>query len=479
MKQLTILIMLGLFSMSACDAERSPELYDLALINGRVMDPESGLDGVRNIGITGGTIAAISKDALEGREIVDVGGLVVAPGFIDLNGFDSSLTQDMLSRTLQARDGVTTSLELEAGTVDVDSWYSEREGRASINYGVAVSHPFARVAVFGDPETAASENATQEQVSEIVGLLRAGLDEGALGVGFAIQYQPGATRGEILRTVQVAAEAGVPSFVHIRSAGMVEPGSSVEAVQEMIANSAVTGGAVHIVHIGSSGLAQVPVVLEMIEGAQSRGVDITTDVYPYDAAATHIGAAIFDPGWRARLGADYGDLEWAGSGERLDKETFHQYRSAEPFGMVVAHIIPPEMVELAVAHPVVMIESDAVPVGEGPGHPRGAGSFSRVLGVYVRERGVLTLMEALRKQSLMPAQRLENVVPAMARKGRVQVGADADLTIFDPDEIIDRATFADPAQPSEGIVHVLVGGTFVVRGTELMDDLPGRPIRRP
>ncbi|HAC07260.1 MAG TPA: D-glutamate deacylase, partial [Gemmatimonadetes bacterium] len=270
---------------------------------------------------------------------------------------------------------------------------------------------------------------------------------------------------------------GLTVYVHIRYAGVLEPETSIAAVQEMIADAAGSGGSVHIVHIGSSGLQQIPTLLDMIEAAHDGGVDVTTEVYPYTAASTNIRAAILDPGWRERLGGDYSDIEWVATGERLDSASFHAYR--EEGGMIIAHIIPKDEMEYAIAHPEVMIASDGVGFVDGRAHPRGAGSFARVLGHYVREEGVLTLMDALRKMTLMPAVRLESVVPLMSRKGRVSVGADADLTIFNPATVIDRATFSEPAHASAGIPHVLVNGQFVVREGELVEGvMPGQPIRR-
>jgi dihydroorotase len=296
-------------------------------------------------------------------------------------------------------------------------------------------------------------------------------------VGFGIAYVPAARREEILDIFQLAAERQVPCFVHVRSHGAVEPGSAVESVQEVIANAAATGAALHIVHITSTGLRQAPICLRLIEGARRRGLDVTTEAYPYTAAMTGLETAIFSEGWQEKMGIGYQDLQWAATGERLTAESFARYR--QQGGMVVIHSIPEEIARLAVAHPLVMIASDGM-IADGKGHPRGAGTYARVLGRYVREQRALALMDALRKMTLMPAQRLEKAVPQMRAKGRIKVGADADLTLFDPARVIDRATFENPAQYSEGITHVLVNGIFVVRDGKLVEGIkPGAAIRRP
>lgn len=460
----------------------------MVLQNGRVMDPETGFDGTRSVGVNGGRIAAISQEPLEGRTVIDAAGLVVAPGFIDLHAHGQ--TND--ANRSQARDGVTTALELESGRPFVAAWLKSREGDAILNYGATVSHGALRIAAMPQysraferslaeaegrepqsPEQDASPSRYEEIAVENLTRLRAridqGFEEGALGVGMAHGYFPGASREEIFRVFEWAAEARVPIFTHVRNMG-------VDPMQEVISNAAATGAALHIVHVNSMSLWNIPLVLEMIGGARERGLDVTTEAYPYTAASTNIASTIFDAGWRDRLRMSYEDIQLQDTGERLNATTFDEWRTKG--AVVIMHMMKPEWIETAIGTPFVMVASDGMPYAPGA-HPRSAGTFSRVLGRYVREQGVLSLMDALGKMTLMPARRLEKVSAQMLRKGRLQVGADADITVFDPATIRDTATFEDDLSFSQGVKHVLVNGVFVVRDGETVEGArPGVAIVR-
>lgn len=447
--------------------------YDTVISRGRAMDPETGLDAVRDIGISGGKIAAISQSPLSGRSVVDARGLVVTAGFIDLHQHG----QTPEAYAFKARDGVTTALEMEVGASPVDAWYRVREGKALINFGATAGHIPVRMAVMHDSGTllprdrAVDATATPQQLSEILSLMRRGLDEGALGVGMGVAYVPGASREEILRVFQLAAEREVPVYIHLRSAGPVEPGG-IDALDEAMADAAASGASLHVVHLTSTELRQSGLALEMIRGARKHGLDFTTEAYPYTAGMTDLSSAIFSEGWQQRNGGiSYGDLQWAATGERLTADSFARYRRQG--GMVAIHAIPEEVVRMAMAAPDVMVASDGL-LENGKGHPRAAGTYARVLGKYVRDEHALSLMEALRKMSLMPAERLK-----MPNKGRLKVGADADITVFDAGRVIDRATFDRPAQYSEGIPYVMVNGIWVVKNGKIEEGAhPGRGLRR-
>lgn len=301
----------------------------------------------------------------------------------------------------------------------------------------------------------------------MVETLSSGLSEGALGIGVPVGYYPGATREEIFRVYAFAAKMGIPVFTHVRD-------PNISAIQEAIADGAATGAPVHIVHLNSMALGRIGVALDMVDSAQKQGLDITTELYPYTAGSTSLESTLFDEGWQDVWDMDYGDLQWEATGERLTRETFDKYRKEG--GTIIIHMMKEEWIDEGLRAPFTIIASDGMPYAP-LAHPRSAGTFSRVLGRYVRERKVLSLMDALRKMTLMPAERLDAAAPGMRLKGRLQVGCDADVTIFDPATILDTATFGKPLSFAEGIPHVLVQGAFVVRdGKTVKGVFPGRPV---
>jgi N-acyl-D-aspartate/D-glutamate deacylase len=465
----------------------SAQQYDLVIAHGRVIDPETGLDAVRNVAIENTKIARISSDPLSGKRVIDASGLVVAPGFIDLHQHG----QDFESQRCKAFDGVTTALEMEIGAPDVAQFLNMKRGRSLINYGTTASHVAARALVFGAPlkpeslefkigipeilpksGPATNQPATRDQVKQIQDRLLHEFRAGALGVGMGIEYTPAATRGEVIDMFRLAADHHLPVYTHLRSSGQNEPGSAIGALEEVIRAAAISGAALHVVHINSTCRLASLECLSRIEGARARGWDVTTEAYPYVAGMTTINSAVFNPGWREKLGIDYDKLVLLSTGEHLTKERFEQLHNSSTAQSVLVFSNTQEMVDSVMMNPLTMIASDGA-----PGHPRNAGTYSRVLTEYVREKKTLTLTEALRKMTLMPAQMLERSTPEARRKGRLQEGADADVVIFDPQTIHDRATFERPMETSEGVHYLLVGGTVLIDHAKLLSGVyPGQAI---
>ncbi len=467
---------------SAC----STRTYDLVISNGHVMDPESGFDRVAHVGIDGGRIEAISDRPLRGTRTIDAGGLIVAPGLIELHTHG----EDPLNYAYRAMDGVTTMLDTERGTVDVDKWYADRKDKALVNHGISAGHSPARVQVVGGAYQgfhfagpARTEKASPAQIEQIASLVRKGLARGAIGVGLMLFYTPAATEEEVTKMFQVAAEVpGAAGYVHLRFAGLGtkdQPGG-VAGLEEVLNLSKQTKAALHVCHVSTSGLAATPRLLEMIGEAKAQGLDVTTELYPYTAAMSGINSTWFAPGWQETLGISYDKLQWPATGEFLTETTFRKYQRERPGDEVIIHAIPQDAFAAALKSPYTMVVSDGLVFPNLVAHPRSSGTSAHVLGNLVREQKLLTLMEALRKMTLMPAQRLEALVPEMKNKGRVRVGADADITIFDPAKVAPKSAFGDPAKYSEGFRHVLVAGVPIVSNGELQTGVaPGRPVRAP
>lgn len=447
----------------------SGESFELVVAGGQVLDPETGFFEVADIGVQDGVIMAIG-DGLRGERTIDAAGLVVAPGFIDLHEHGQSEE----AYGLMVRDGVTTALELEVGDEDIEAWYAARRGGQLVHHGVSIGHMQVRMDVMDDPGTgltpagvAGSDPATADQMDEIETRIRRGLDRGALAVGFGTAYTPGATMVEVERMFRVAAEYDAPVHIHLRR--------GVAGLDSTIAAAERAGAHLHVVHVNSSAGEDIEEFLATIEESRSAGQDVTTETYPYGAGMTEITSALFDD-WETWPDERFGDHQLVSTGERLTRDTFGEARRQG--GTVIIHGRTEEMTRTAVAHPLTMIASDGFIV-EGQGHPRTSGSYSKVLGRYVREAGILGLEEAVAKMTIMPARRLEERTPLFQRKGRLQVGMDADITVFDPETVIDRSTYMDATIPAEGIPYVIVGGEVVVDDGRLTSARPGVGLRAP
>ena len=474
--------------------------YTLAINNGRVIDPETGLDGIRHIGLSGDEIVIVSSTPLEAMQVIDATGLVVSPGFIDLHTHSPT----KLGEYYQAFDGVTTALELEAGSYPLMEYGSQFNDSALINYGASAGYVSMRIyeksglkmAAIGatptpvgfkgwktaimyfltDIETALSasfaEQAGREELATLRAMLIADLDAGALGIGLPLDYFSDAIQSAEMRMIfQVASERAAPVFIHIRRGIDGDP----TGLNEVIGLAKEHGTSVHVCHITHNAISNLELFLAQIRRAREQGVDITTEVLPYNAGSTLISAAVFMRDWQTIFNITYEDVEWAATGERFNKEMWHDYQESYPDGLVIHHYLKEDWTRRAVREPGVIIVSDLPPMQTKQKNvPPHNGAFSEVLGRYVREEKLLGLSAALEKMTLLPAKRLQAYVPAFRRKGRIQTSMDADITIFNPATIIDNATYQNPYQEATGITHVIVNGKPIIDGKQVAGSYPGK-----
>jgi cytosine/adenosine deaminase-related metal-dependent hydrolase len=489
----------------------------VVISGGRVVDPASGMDAIGDVAVLDGTIAAIGSSLPGAEQMIDATGLVVAPGFIDLHAHGQSIPADRM----QAFDGVTTSLDLEAGVLPVDAWYRRQAAQGRVlNYGASTNWAFARIGAMtgfnGESSLEAFgqamrdrrwvENvASETEVAGILDRIAQGLNEGGIGIGILNAYAPGAGVQELTAVCQLAKAHEVPTFTHVAYMSAIDPESAAEAYIRLIGYAGATGAHMHICHFNSSSKTDIARCVRLVATAQAQGLPVTVEAYPYGTGSTVLAAAFFsDPDFEARNGTGYDSVQRVTDGRRFrDRAELLAAQAEEPATLVLWHVLDVEnnahhrdLLDMSVLYPGGAIASDAMPwtlpdgsvytgdawplPADATSHPRSAGCFTRFIRHWVRERGAVSLLEGVRKCALIPAEILAASTPAMRAKGRLSVGADADVVVFDDKTLTDRAEFSAMNRPAEGVRHLLVSGVPVIRDGVLDQAArPGKPVRRP
>ncbi len=444
------------------------------ICGGRVIDPANGVDAFLNILVEQGKIAWVGTSLPEADKTIDAAGKIVAPGFIDIHMHEDPVADGKIAPSIfpmMLRMGVTTAVGGNCGINVCDpAQYLDlvdRDG-APVNVAMYAGHEYFRKAA-GAPDiyARADEAARQRMEADIA----AALEAGCVGVSFGLRYVPGADRDEFFRAAKPCQKGNKLIASHVRN----DAEGVFAAIDEFCAAGVEYGLPVQISHIGSmGGFGQMEEVLRRMDAYKLSGLDVMLDCYPYFAFSTRIGTPTYDPGWLDRYQADYDVLEFCEGkykGQRATKETFDEIRRDFPECITVCHVMKEEDICLAFRHPRVMLGSDGL-MNQGQGHPRAAGSFPRFIAEFAR-KGTLPLYRAIEKMTAIPAARL-----GLTAKGRLNVGADADITIFDYDAIQDKATFENPAAPPEGIEWVLIGGEAALEKGQIVNDTLGKAIRK-
>lgn len=445
------------------------------IFGGRVIDPANRVDSFLNLMLEDGKICWVGREKPEADRVIDATGKIVAPGFIDIHMHEDPVDADgkILPCIFDSmlRMGVTTAVGGNCGINVCDpAEYLKAVDRygAPVNVAMFAGHEYFRKAAGA---TDIYAKATQSQREEMEKNIAAALEDGCVGVSFGLRYVPGADEDEFFRAAKCCVKDHKIIASHVRD----DADGIFGAIEEFAAAGVRYGLPVQISHIGSmGGFGQMEQVLQMIDGYKLRGLDIAMDCYPYFAFSTRIGTPTYDPGWLERYHCDYGVLEFCEGkykGQRATQETFEEMRRDFPECITVCYVMKEEDVRLAFRHPAVMLGSDGL-LNNGQGHPRGSGSFPRFLVEFSRE-GELSLYDAIYKMTAMPAQRLR-----LENKGRLNVGADADITIFDYQKIRDGATFADPVLPPTGIDYVIIGGQIAAKDCSIIKNDCGKAIRQ-
>lgn len=485
----------------------------ILLRGGRVVDPGSGFDVIADVLVDGSTVSArgTGLPEPEGADVLDVSGLLVGPGFVDLHSHVHSIA----GHRLQAMDGVTTALDLEAGLMPVERAYAEAAAAGRpLNYGFSASWGAARAQVLLGIEPDASlqtglgalaqpgwqRSSSPRELASWLDLLGSELADGALGIGVLIGYAPRSDPAEFRAVAELAAAAGAPTFTHVRELIEADPTTPVDGSEEIATLAAQTGAAMHHCHVNSTSRRHIDRVLALLDRSRREGSRVTVEAYPYGAGSTGVGAYFLEPERLPAWGIRPSSIVMVATGERIaDAGRLRELRRADPGAACIVEFLderdPDDVARLhrALAFPDSIVASDAMPVvwpggaheslewplpAKGASHPRTAGTFAKTLRLMVREAGAWSWLEAFRRCSYLPARVLDDVAPGARTKGRLEAGGDADIVVLDPAAVTDQATYVDPVRPSQGVRHLLVGGTFVVRdGVLRRDALPGRPVR--
>src|ERR1700751_5525167 len=496
---------------------RNGNMGALVISGGRVVDPASGMDATGDVAVVDGKIAAVGSSLGSAERVIHATRLGVAPGFIDLHPHGQSIPADRM----QAFDGVTTTLDLEAGVLPVASWYRRwaEKGRV-LNYGAAANWAFARIGAMTGSNAESSLEAfgnamrdrrwidnvaTDAEVAGILERLANGLNEGGIGIGILNAYAPGAGVQELTAVCQLAKAHEVPTFTHVAFMSRIDPESAAEAYIRLIGYAGATGAHMHICHFNSSSKTDIERCVVLVAKAQEQGLPITVEAYPYGTGSTVLAAAFCsDPEFVERNGTGYDSVQRVTDGRRFhDREELLAAQADEPSTLVLWHILDidntphhRDLLDMSVLYPGGAIASDAMPwtlsdgrtytgdawplPDDATSHPRSAGCFTRFIREWGRERRAVSLMEGLRKCALIPAEILSHSTPAMRLKGRLQAGADADIVVFDFEALTDRATFTAMNRPSEGVRHLVVSGEVLISdGVMNVTARPGKPVRRP
>lgn len=456
-------------------------MFDLVIQNGQVTDPSGRISSRLNVGVKSGSIAAVTRDDIKGEKEIDAEGLIVSPGFIDMHmhedPYDSNRDDfDFLIADSMLKMGVTTVIggNCGIGAAENPINYLDAADRLGypVNIGMLSPHANLRKA-FGD--FSRYEGADRHSIEEMSELLQNHLDGGCLGLSFGMEYIPGVGRMEAVELMKVVEKNDKLVAVHQRSDG----DRAVDSVAELAGYAAETGARLQISHLSSMcSFGSMSDAISVIDSCRINGMDILFDGYPYYAFCTTIGSAVFDEGFLDKYG--YGEEYFSrlqvdsgfGNTIEMNREDFYTIRQKDPGALVVAHILDSEEVDLCLTHPACIVVSDGL-YSNRQGHPRGSGTFPKLIREYVLERKLMTLDQAVEKITWLPAQRM-----GLNRKGSLKPGSDADITIFDLNRIRDAATYQEPLKPPAGIEYVIINGQIALKNGEIKKSRLGTSVRR-